>query len=219
MGTDIHCYTEVLRDGRWVAITEGLISDIYDGSDWSKKRSYDNCDEIIRGRHYDLFAFMAGARNGYGFAGVETGNAIEPISMPKGTPANVSDYVEDKLDWCHTKSHLSLSEIKSYDITGKVKIKRGCITDRESFEYFLKHGRPDSWCGAASGLPVSNDAYLEAIHMYKDDNSVRVITYVEWEIPYSEMLSTLYDHAVPQLEKLSKDGKGEDVRLVFGFDS
>lgn len=38
------------------------------------------------GRHYQLFAVLAGVRNGTGFAGVVTGEAVKPISEPRGYP-------------------------------------------------------------------------------------------------------------------------------------
>lgn len=35
-------------------------------------------------RHYQLFAMLAGVRNGTGFAGVKTGEPVKPISEPRG---------------------------------------------------------------------------------------------------------------------------------------
>ena len=42
--------------------------------------------EYEMNRHYQLFAVLAGVRNGFGFAGVPTGEAVMPISEPRGFP-------------------------------------------------------------------------------------------------------------------------------------
>jgi hypothetical protein len=39
-----------------------------------------------QGRHYFLFAWLADVRNGKGFAGIVTGEAIRPLSAPRGIP-------------------------------------------------------------------------------------------------------------------------------------
>ena len=39
-------------------------------------------------RHYQLFAVLAGVRNGYGFAGVPTGEPVTPIAPQRGYPAD-----------------------------------------------------------------------------------------------------------------------------------
>lgn len=45
------------------------------------------CEHNYEGnRHYHLFSWLADVRNGYGFAGVPTGNAIKPLAMPRGLP-------------------------------------------------------------------------------------------------------------------------------------
>lgn len=50
MGTDIHCTFQSKTDGRWADIPHK-----YEGN-----------------RHYFLFSWLAGVRNGFGFAGVKT---------------------------------------------------------------------------------------------------------------------------------------------------
>ncbi len=52
-----------------------------DGSEW-----VDIATLWDEERHYQLFAVLAGVRNGYGFAGVPTGERVKPISSPRGLP-------------------------------------------------------------------------------------------------------------------------------------
>ena len=39
-------------------------------------------------RHYQLFAVLADVRNGYGFAGIQTGEVVTPTSKPRGLPSD-----------------------------------------------------------------------------------------------------------------------------------
>lgn len=43
-------------------------------------------------RHYQLFSVLADVRNGYGFAGVPTGEWVKPISSPRGIPQDFEYY-------------------------------------------------------------------------------------------------------------------------------
>lgn len=65
MGCDIHSVAQVFKDGRWTTVLRDVIGDP---------------------RNYDTFAMLANVRNGTGFAGCLTGDAIEPIDNPRGLP-------------------------------------------------------------------------------------------------------------------------------------
>ena len=43
-----------------------------------------------------LFAILAGVRNGYGFAGCDTGDGFRPIAPPRGLPGDVSPEVAEE---------------------------------------------------------------------------------------------------------------------------
>ena len=68
MGTDIH--------------------GVFQRHDPATKTWHDVESKYEQGRHYQLFAVLAGVRNGTGFAGVVTGEPVEPISRPRGYPAD-----------------------------------------------------------------------------------------------------------------------------------
>lgn len=55
----------------------------HNGAAWE-----DIASKYQQNRHYQLFAALAGVRNGVGFAGVPTGEAIKPIAEPRGLPAD-----------------------------------------------------------------------------------------------------------------------------------
>lgn len=66
MGTDIH--------------------GVFQAFDAETKKWQDIPSEYEQSRHYQLFAVLADVRNGYGFAGVQTGEPVKPIAKPRGLP-------------------------------------------------------------------------------------------------------------------------------------
>ena len=188
MSCDIHAYVEVRREGKWEYIPIE--------SDWQKnwrKRYLEDEDggiaELDIGRNYDLFAILAGVRNGRGFAGCDTGDGFNPISKPKGLPEDVSPEVARKSEeWGvdgHSHSWHTLADLLAYDLTQRTRL-RGWVTGPVC-EAWRRYGRdrgesPKSWCGGVS---------------YK--------TFPEF---WSEI--------IPELLRL---GRPEDVRLVLWFDN
>ena len=183
MGCDIHPYVEVRRNGKWMRAQVKVPDD----------------------RNYWAFAKLANVRNGFGFAGTDTGDAVIPISEPRGLPADTSiqdsediEYDEPGYTWLgdHSHSWVTLAELLAVDYTESV-IHRGMVK-HDAAEKYRKHGwLPREWCSAISGQGAEEYERLE------------------WKEP-------LYD-AAPLLPKIIAAichlGKPEDVRLVFGFDS
>ena len=68
MGTDIHGVFQRLdkTTGQW----------------------HDVASNYEQDRHYQLFAVLADVRNGYGFAGIPTGEVVTPIAKRRGLPAD-----------------------------------------------------------------------------------------------------------------------------------
>ena len=75
MGTDIHIAAEIFKGGRW------RLADV----------------DLSENRNYWAFAVLADVRNGYGFAGIDKGDPITPISEPRGLPEDLSDELRDQL--------------------------------------------------------------------------------------------------------------------------
>lgn len=65
MGTDIHSvFQKRGPDANWLDVPS----------------------QFAENRHYQLFAVLAGVRNGHGFAGTPTGDEVTPIAAPRGLP-------------------------------------------------------------------------------------------------------------------------------------
>ncbi|OBZ16384.1 MULTISPECIES: hypothetical protein [Bacillales] len=109
MGTDIHVYIEqktIKNDNplmtHWISVDEWINHPCFEAMEVRKKYWTD--------RNYLLFAILANVRNRY---------SIQPISLPKGLPDDVSPEVKNESDEengdAHTRSWLSLKELLEYD--------------------------------------------------------------------------------------------------------
>lgn len=140
MGCDIHLFVEKRRHGEWEAIN-GLNPDLvlneeyrlryigrgdYHAAESLSLRMESRAaaelwvlDWLYPHRNYDVFAILAGVRNGRGFAGIKTGDGFIPIAEPKGLPKDMSALVQRESErWGldgHSHSHLTLKELQDYD--------------------------------------------------------------------------------------------------------
>ena len=94
-------------------------------------------------RNYDVFAVLGNVRNGRGFAGVETGNAIKPISDCRGIPDDADAATLELLSNEHSATWVKLSELDAYDWDA-AKINCGVVT-AELYEVMKHVGRDDPW--------------------------------------------------------------------------
>lgn len=76
MGSDIHSIGQVRKNGKWVTVLQHVAGD---------------------DRDYDTFGALANVRNGLGFAGVNTGDGLEPLDEPRGLPMDL-ELAEDEGD-------------------------------------------------------------------------------------------------------------------------
>lgn len=124
-------------------------------------------------RHYFLFGWLANVRNGYGFAGCDTGDGIKPLALPRGLPADIAGSEpepphNDDMNWDspeyrtwedwyerhdygeHSQSWLTGEEImKGLEEVGGTR-KRGVLTLTQYASWDRK-SQPESWAGAISG--------------------------------------------------------------------
>lgn len=187
-------------------------------------------------RHCQLFAVLAGVRNGHGFAGVPTGEAVKPISAPRGLPSDfctTGEYADghpisslDHMDprrrqwhepdepmevWMgdHSHSWLEGDEMLAWFSTAPEVVKVG-ILDRADYEAWDGKSPPASYCGGIGGprIVVINDNAVE-----KEKTPHWTHIRCTWSIGLKDELSYFFD----EVAKLaSEHGR---VRFVFGFDS
>lgn len=204
MGCDIHPIVQVLKNNEWTSIESPRPSG-HKNPIWAG----------LCGRNYDLFAVLADVRNGFGFAGVLTGERITPISEPRGLPddfnaeeqsSSVAKYPDCDF-WIgdHSFSWLLLKELNTYNWKMD-HIKTGVIT-RKQYEAWDKISPPESWSGHVWGRDV-----VCTITPTEDYTHIQVT----WHQTIGERCKEFVEHTLPWLNSLGKD---DEVRLVFGFDS
>lgn len=201
MGTDIHgVFQKHNKENEWV--------------DLETKYDFN--------RHYLLFAFVGGVRNGFGFAGVKTGEYVKPLAERRGYPSGflVDDYDDYGSTWMGDHSHSWFSIKEYFTRLAEVKgaIQTGVIA-RPHYEEWVKtypdhetRKSPSSYSGGVygPGVIVINDNEVEK-QKQPDYTYVRV----EWTVDLNEE----FGYFTKELERLVAEHETEDIRFVFGFDS
>lgn len=211
MGCDIHAFIEVRNGDGWK---------VYDWeSDIPEKDYHARWDHpLYIGRNYNLFAMLADVRNGYGFAGCDTGEGFKPIASPRGLPPDVCSVVKlESMGWGidgHSHSWLTVRELLDYD-TSQTSVLSGLV-DMEEFRSFIENGSPSGWCGDAWGPKIKKVSNHEMRDLLDRDVDYTPMTRVSWTKTYHDCALKFWDKTVPELQKL---GDPDNVRLVFWFDN
>lgn len=199
-----------------------------------QKRTADGWEDVPshfeENRHYFLFSILADVRNGFGFAGVPTYSPVEPISKPRGLPADFAMSGEahpiaasEVLGWRqkyrdeddplevwmgdHSHSWLDADEILAY-VAKRRDATRQCtgVIPIANYREWDKTSPPDSYSGDVWGRDVVVSLPAE---ITPQTTHVRV----SWVRGGMDDIQYFTD----EIQRL-KDEHGE-VRFVFGFDS
>lgn len=196
--------------------------------------AYMDAGEIERDRNYNVFAMLAGVRNGRGFAGVKTHEPLVPISAPRGLPGDIKLAEDDDTaivlhEWRgdeqvevrywlgdHSHSWLTLPEIVGWDGWDKQLAMTGILDAAEFQRIERDGGSPKEWCGWISGRDVvvvgADEARASVEHTH--------VQY-EWQVPFTTYAKTFrawVDYLnIKHGWLLERDPAA--VRIVFGFDS
>lgn len=175
-------------------------------------------DEWYSDRNYVVFGVLADVRNGSGFAGADTGNAVEPITEQRGLPDDMSDaaYV-----WFrhhggdHSDTWLMLDEVLQYDWSREI-IKRGCVTV-DDYRVYVQRGRPENWCADVSGgrIRFVDQATMNGYLINRPEDADYVYCRIQW----SDSLEHYAEAFIERMHMLVAEVGGRKTRLVFNFDS
>lgn len=200
-----------------------------------QKRTADGWQDVPttyeEGRHYFLFAVLAGVRNGFGFAGIPTHTPVVPIAEPRGLP---DDFAVEGCDthtvsgveilgwrtkyrsedepleiWMgdHSHSWLTADEILAYaSKNSESAVQRRGILSINAYREWDKTSAPEAYCGGVSGPGVKVSLPSE---IAEDTTHVEC----KWVVGGMSEIS----YFTSEVQRL-KDEHGE-VRFVFGFDS
>jgi hypothetical protein len=228
MGCDIHVVVERRTDAAapWLRIqTRGYFQrpNRYDISarDWRELRpgEIDQPDALTQ-RNYDVFALLAGVRNGYDW---------RPLDEPRGVPsdATVDDAAASGDDWLgdHSHSHATVAELLAFFANVQHVTKDGVIPLDEYIKWAWRdwdqRRAPHDYSGDISGpgIVVINEVdrdRAKTIDAAKATGEPRPHVRATW--PENSLTSArhFYECALPWLTAI---GSPEHVRIVFGFDS
>ena len=217
MGTDIYMIAEVRKNSTWHTI----LDNIFIG--WGGTSFHEETCVPYSGRSYNLFAILAGVRNGTGFAGCRIGEKFNPISEPKGYPEDMCEDSEGFLSYEHSASWLTLKEIFDFDWT-QTHRRYGVLSEEEYKNTVMKGKYPDNWCGEISGTNISVIPENEMVDLiqglipHEEGKHYYTGCYFN-PLPYSDYAEDFLE----AMEKLKvfvpENGTLEDVRIVFDFDS
>lgn len=237
MGCDIHLFVEKRRKGKWEPADQWKRNK-YAEHEGERELEVPYKKKFYSGRNYSLFSILANVRNGFGFAGCDTGDGFKPIAAPRGLPLDVTSVVKAESDhWGvdgHSHSWFLLAEIFEYDWTQVTKC-RGIVSAAEYWEWNQwrrEQGEcPESYCGGISGgdiKHISEEEMKELLKSYKNTAGVGIVLdqineafpklycQVEWDETYYQSCRRFWSDTIPRLLRV---GKPEDVRLVFWFDN
>lgn len=201
MGCDIHAVFQAKQDGKWIDVPSKFEAD----------------------RHYFLFSWLAGVRNGFGFAGVPTYTPITPIDEPRGLPADFdlgedgdhpSEFGEpayDKPDgtpsvWLGDHSHSWLTADEILSAPDPDNVWRTGVVPIEWFRQWDGHTPPANWSGGVFG----GNVFVAPSPTDVDEKSTHV--QICWKQPHGSL-----SYFTDEIKRLKQE-YGE-VRMIFGFDS
>ena len=185
-------------------------------------------------RHYQLFAVLADVRNGCGFAGVRTGDPVEPIAFPRGLPDDFEivdgefhplksveymppwrqKYLKEDgglSQWMgdHSHSYLTGEEILAW-ADGNLYVTKIGVLSREEYEKWDGVTKPSNYCGWTSGpeIVVIRDSEDE-----KESTPGWTHIQCEWKASVHDELKYFIDEIRRLVDEYGK------IRFVFGFDN
>lgn len=202
----------------------------YREPDW--KERWDDEKELaskhvndLRERYYARFAILANVRNGFGFAGVPTGDALpfiqEGRGFPEGFQADSTGAFMGSWMGDHSFGYVTAQELLDYDFSRSNELTG--VIPASYFEEMQAKGEtvPDSYSGAVWGPSISTypspEAYLSA-HPVPGSPPVDAYVRVRWTMAIRDTVGHEFvDETIPWLASLSDEPS--DTFVIFGFDS
>lgn len=203
MGCDIHICTEAKKtvNGKeqWINVDHFIHNPYYP----EEPREFELV-EIYDGRSYILFSVLADVRNYDG---------IQPISRPKGIPADCSEVTKKQIDYWgedgHSHSYLTLRELLNYQKEHS-RVKVSGLVDSKTAKDLDEYGiEPSEWCGS-----TTDPGYEHREWTIKNGQLDVLISALKEKV--SEAFY-IYDFIKDKEIQILK--RMDDIRIVFWFDN
>lgn len=229
MGCDIHLYQEKKVNGKWVTADKWRME-----KDQGVESEYVTFeDRLWADRNYRLFAVLANVRNGYGFAGIVTGDPVLPIALPRGVPDDACEqYKAEAERWGqdgHSHSWLTRHDLLAYPWKSVRKQGLMLLSTYRRWKDAGGEGDPDEWCGEAVGPGIEKISENVALSLdmkalaalQKDDDGMgeRIYVTASWSTSLRADCEEFLEVAIPRLQELEDECGEGNARLVFFFDN
>ena len=182
-------------------------------------------------RDYNSFAVLGNVRNGYGFAGVKTGEGFNYITDRRWLPdwLDLDDgffRTNEVEEWLgdHSYSYMTVKEFLDFDWEQST-ICQGVVNSEEYKSLLEKrktkrNAYPDSYCGSVWGVAtkVVSEEEMQIAISNNDPDLPNLYCCVQWEITNKEACWMAQDELLPLLLECAQ-GDYENTYFVFGFDS
>lgn len=245
MGCDIHLFVEARRNVKWNAVKgvdkialqwakedyeqfkHGGEDDMFGCTEMDFLERIEEASRkkhkfLCNGRNYDLFAALAGVRNGYKCNGKLY--TITPIAEPRGIPSDASSvYKEYANDWRydgHSHSYFTLAELDDPSYWQGTDRHGGYLAPK-SFKAHMEGDYFGCYLNILDNATVISNEEMEAyVKSDKYDPFCRdLLTFLEWDTPRYEIDGYFYNEVLGYLRKLGEEYGKDNVRIVFFFDN
>lgn len=192
-------------------------------------------------RHYQLFAVLAGVRNGIGFAGVPTGEVVKPISAPRGYPEDFQ-VDEENRHLLAQMDHMDPRRRDFYElyptIAGENPLQlwmgdhsHSWLTADEMLDWYatapaviqvgiISRADYDTWNHKTAPEHGWRGGISGPGVVVVNDNDIERSAKPEWthiRVEWERSLAEELDYFFAEVARLKAEH--EQVRFVFGFDS
>ncbi|MEQ1675052.1 MAG: hypothetical protein ABL876_00045 [Chitinophagaceae bacterium] len=212
VNTDSNDWYAIREITNWERVLEAKGS----SGGWSVTEWYDN-------RNYNAFSVLANVRNGYGFAGVDTGDSWPYIQSGRELPEDACpEVIQYMSSYDHDAGWITLEEFTKYDWS-VARNKRGMVDKSQYLEWLTKGAAtgtgPHSWCGDVSGAMirhVDNETMSGLIQgVCPVEVGKKYYTKVQWVQTARAACSDL----IESMKELAGEVGERECRVHFYFDS
>ena len=233
MGTDIHLGLEQFTGSEWLPVNrEDWLTDFWDfdqdSEEYKKAR-----EENPRNRDYGVFGFLAGVRNGFGFAGHKRNDPFDPLFANRGIPDDTSFRFNSHEDFwlCpedHSHTYFSLKEAMKAD--WGIAVRHYGYTPLLLWKEWKDSGAdtPSMWCLSGSFEKISEDEAQSRVDkgmplgqfMGDSYDSRYDGDWVQCSFVYKPLLKSSFRRWLlsEKMKNLAEKHGSENLRICMSFD-
>jgi len=144
----------------------------------------------------------------------------EPIGYNDNPPFTMSmDQADALLECCTVAEIHETSSIENYTIYPIVAVDAEKLASKVGLFRVDEKIKILQWAQYHPPVEYDDPAALEALYRANRGHRLDVEVEAKWELSPAQGCRLWYEKVMPVVRDLSRDGRGDDVRVVFGFDN